>query len=63
MKGQYEQLCNAAALALLKIPQSSGIGSSMEKKFRYWLISEEKTKIKFPPNEENVIIEALKHAL
>ena len=63
MKGQYEQLCNAAALAQLKIPQSSGIGSSMEKKFRYWLISEEKIKIDFPSNEESVIIEALKHAL
>jgi uncharacterized protein (TIGR00661 family) len=63
MKGQYEQLCNAAALALLKIPSSSVIGASMEKKFLYWLVSKEKIKINFPPNEESVIIEALKHAL
>lgn len=62
MKGQYEQQCNAAALALLKIPSSSGIGTSMERKFRYWLFSEEKIQKNFPQNEEEVIKQALKYA-
>lgn len=62
MKGQYEQQCNAAALSMLKIPSSSGIGTSMEKKFRYWLLSEEKNQKNYPQNEEDVINEALKFA-
>ncbi len=59
MKGQYEQHCNAAALSKMKVPNSSGIGTSMEKKFRYWLLSEDRIRKDYPQNEEQVILEAL----
>lgn len=62
MKGQYEQHCNAAALSKMKVPNSSGIGTSMEKKFRYWLLSEDRIRKDYPQNEEQVILEALNFA-
>lgn len=59
MKGQYEQKCNAAAIATLGVPVINEINSSGVAIVGQWLHNDEKATVAFPENTAAIAVEKI----
>lgn len=59
VKGQYEQQCNAAALARINCPVAPNLSSSLIPELRMWIYQEQPEAIQYPDHTRAVIEKAL----
>lgn len=60
MKGQYEQLCNAAALQKMGVPVLKNLKSKQFRKFDNWLQEEQQFDVDYPDNTSAIIAQIIK---
>ncbi|WP_081785485.1 glycosyltransferase family protein [Saccharicrinis fermentans] len=60
MRGQYEQLCNAAMLKTMGVPVYTSLGQVDESSFRAWLKDDQVVEVNYPDNTDWIISSIVK---